>query len=624
MKSYIYHILSTLLTLTLVSCAEEGPFNGGVLESEIKVEQITSTTAVISITYPQTANQILESMEDEYYHSYIVPSGTAPNYSNNDNSQRGTFSGSKSTSENVTCFYSFSGLNPDSSYDFIARSYAKVHGEKDPVIYEDKPFTFKTSKPLDYSELGKITCTLGEKCPYPFINVTLTLPEGLYICDHYSEDYIVDSEINIYVSSNPQLYDYKHVYESMMGNKNRKINFKLDIDESIENLYFRITGDFFYEPYQLWFRDINIDIPEPLVITKSDFTPLVAETAFAGSDFSIIKFSLPDYLPDSYYFHDPKVLYSTSSELSDAKECETSIDGSYQGSLFFSALVPQKIDNGQKLFFNITSGIHTGDYSNIHSSHIKSEMVFNPENALVQNPSVKTVFSGNDKTFLEFNYPEGLYGNNPYEEEVFSFILSPDMDFSSTETTSIIKSNNQFLVLDTSDISIHNYIRIKGPFNILGFNFKDISLDFSEKIDKNSSHENILNLTKSEEKDGVLLTLTCAKGFFFERSYCDPYIRCYNRYGNNQFTSSSIESQLFENKIVFKIPTRIFNDLTKGHEYTIIIFGFSLKHADSDMRYNFQNDPPSFTMIIDSSNVSITPSKSNMSKINNPAMRIRR
>lgn len=602
------------MALTLAGCAEEGPFKAGVFESEIEIGLVTPTTASISVIYPDTPGQLFDPTGYSGAEVYLLQTGIT----HTDKYISGMEVSTVSESGKTTVVYTFSDLSPNTDYDIFVLTEVLASGDYEHSRYKEKMGSFRTKNQLDYSELGNLTCTLGEKCPYPFINVTLTLPEGLYICDHYSEDYIVDSEINIYVSSDPLLYDYRHVYESMMGKKDRKINFKLDIDESIENLYFRITGDFFYEPYHLWFRDINIDIPEPLVITESDFTPLVAETAFCGSNFSIIKFSMPE----GFVWNPQTVQYAYSSDMGEVTECETSTSRWENNVSVFYALLPEKIEQVKNLYFDISATVRPeGTYTD-YTSSFQPEVVFNPENALVPNPSVETIFYGNDKTALKFNYPaeiipKGDY-NLGYSDYDYSFFLSPDTNFE--EATSVLNRDPKCLIIDTSDISQQNHIRIKGDFQICGISLSDTSLDFAGQIDKTPSGRNLYDISKSENENDVVFTLTCAKEFgFIEVQWGgNPMLEFYDTNGKKISLTHSPQSTLYSDRIEFTISTSDFNKLKENGECSLVITYFNIKYGDYCMIEEYVGRKVILTMTFDSSNVS------NMSKTNSTAIGIRR
>ncbi|MDE6741403.1 MAG: hypothetical protein K2J58_03630, partial [Muribaculaceae bacterium] len=56
-KSYIL----ILMLLSLLSCAEEGPYTMGKMECKVEVSMVLPTSAIVSVTIPPNAGNILEN-----------------------------------------------------------------------------------------------------------------------------------------------------------------------------------------------------------------------------------------------------------------------------------------------------------------------------------------------------------------------------------------------------------------------------------------------------------------------------------------------------------------------------------------------------------------------------------
>lgn len=429
MKSYIYHILSTLLTLTLVSCAEEGPFQGGALQSDIKVEEITPCTAVISITYPSNNGNLLKPSDDSY-RCYLRPSGTTSD--ENDDRKYGQIIKEKSNSTSV--HYYFYDLIPDTSYDLITTSYAFVNGNQKTVEYQDHSFSFKTNK--------------------------------------------------------------------LSGN-----------------------------------------------------------TAFAGTDYSIIIFSLPT----NYRYLTRTLKYSFSPDMSGATYCITKTDKDNDSNLY--ALIPERIEKDVKIYFDISATIAEESYSS-YTFQAKSEMVFNPENAFVPTPSIKTIFSGNDSSIVKYTWPSQI--KPIYDSETFVYAFSHDKDFQSYETRTL--PIYESIIWYGLDFSEDYYMSIKGHFNICGFNI-DTTLYFSGKIDKAPENEKLFIARSMDTPNNIIIHFICDPKFSFEISNNEE-ITFYTADNNKLFSYPM--SACTENTIDFSIPkSRLNIQNTDGLYYTIS--GFTLK-----------------------------------------------
>lgn len=257
MKPYT-HVLCSLMALALASCADEGPFEAGVFESEIKIEQVTATTAVISVIYPETSGQLLNPNPEWQCDIYLLPYGALDNYNNRKGYRHSsTITGSGNTIRT----FSFQDLKSDTEYEVFVETPTKVDGENEwGTYYTKKMGSFKTKEPMDYSELGNITCSLGGKCQYPKIQVKLTLPDGIYF---YQSGYYHTVE----AFSDPEKNDMVGNISVIGRDNENTLSFEMSAGSvDTGKLYFRITGFFIYQPYELFLEDISLESTEPLVI----------------------------------------------------------------------------------------------------------------------------------------------------------------------------------------------------------------------------------------------------------------------------------------------------------------------------------------------------------------------
>lgn len=149
MKQYNYALLA-LFVFLLSACVKDETYNGGVFDIQVEATQITASTAVITVTFPEAKGQLANA----YYYSHIYLHDNMGNkispYGNSEDLEC-------KPNQYKALFYN---LNPDTEYRTEIEYRADVNYDKDYMVRaEYNGFSFKTAKAGDYDALGiNLTC----------------------------------------------------------------------------------------------------------------------------------------------------------------------------------------------------------------------------------------------------------------------------------------------------------------------------------------------------------------------------------------------------------------------------------------------------------------------------------
>lgn len=149
----VKYLLISLLTL-IASCAKEGPYTLGKLEvTEMKVSEVTPTTAVVTIILPSNSDIIPITVSNWWISD--KPFEVLPSRSDLNELQK-KYDSNRIYSSDFEKRIFFRGLTPDTRYYLLLKVNVRNHEEGVYAdIYYNTDFSFTTSKKGDYTIFGK-------------------------------------------------------------------------------------------------------------------------------------------------------------------------------------------------------------------------------------------------------------------------------------------------------------------------------------------------------------------------------------------------------------------------------------------------------------------------------------
>lgn len=297
MKHYTLALLA-LLVLILSSCVEDETYVGGKVDIQVEATQITSSTAVITVTFPETKDQIANPYNQKYGQ---YPSFISVYDKNNDNDNFRTYNLECKPNQYKTLIYN---LIPNTEHRVRIDYRADVNDKNHLVKAEYDGFSFKTAKEGDYEAIG-----LNLTCEFLSSNDQYT-----YILFHSSSDLEFDrSDVKCYAYAGTNSDMSNPIEGHIEIHRGDPQSDFLAIFPRLENdLYrFSISGDFRYNidnetPITLYGFIINSANVLNINTTQKE-SEAICSTPFVGEDFSLLEFTLPQ----NWYYneHISSILY---------------------------------------------------------------------------------------------------------------------------------------------------------------------------------------------------------------------------------------------------------------------------------------------------------------------------
>ena len=581
MKTNIYLMIAILCTL--ISCAEEGPYRMGKLETSIELQYATPDMAGIKVTLPRNNDNLLNG---EFCHAYL----TLKPLSDAGNDWREDYiSGDMISNDDRQFVFRFKYLNPDTQYYLVLDSRVDFNGAND-SDYEYYPdFSFTTAKEGDYSGLGEVTCELvSHQLNRTIVKFNLPsaicFPEGQY--GHYAGDL---NAVRAFASTSP---DMSNSIASMP-----RSNYDGPMDEfAFEGLqvgqkyYFQLRGKFYWSlnnnGYEFDLDNITLNVHNPMElseITENQVPQLNCKLYFAGENFSIISFSLPSNSGLSWGWVNYKGTwkYRYSSEL---HECKISNDGHKTDAYVY---IPEKIKNGSDITITFEGKVND-NYDRSQVYNFECDFAYSIENAIQPNPTCQIVFPGKDYSLVKVSYPANI-SYSSYCKPIY-LVYDGTSESESYEWESI--SVGEYGIVKTfGNQSAENILKVKlAYFNMDGIEVGNgiINIDGSIKVTENK--QELFNISSRQGNDELKIIIRCPSRFHFD-VWGDLLLKCIQK---SDITSSilfSVTETIRTNssqEVEFTLKKEEYEKLQSGETYNLVVSGFNLMYESNYTNYSTQ------------------------------------
>lgn len=130
------------MLLSLLSCAEEGPYTMGKMECEVEVSMVLPTSAIVSVTIPPNVGNILENGDRPKIYLSDRPLNSSEDFWDII-TEEDYYIGGYLSEENHTFNFLFTNLEPNKTYYVILEVDMNLSDEKyhNEFYYTDCSFT---------------------------------------------------------------------------------------------------------------------------------------------------------------------------------------------------------------------------------------------------------------------------------------------------------------------------------------------------------------------------------------------------------------------------------------------------------------------------------------------------
>lgn len=568
-KTTLY-IFFSILGIIIVSCAEEGPYKLGILESKISVSTVTPTTAVINVTFPQNNENLLSGT---YASAYLIPESISEIGEGWNSKAIEAYDYKRDGKSKLSYF--FEKLNSNTEYSLILYpeiDYDNSNGGNN--IYYNPGFSFYTSNEGDYSILGEVTCDVVEALP-GYTRIKLTLPSELKFESH---------DCTIEASTSSDMSDVVECAQLRMLDATPISNGKeaeCVFTELTNGKYFlHLHGSFrWLGQFDITFSDITLDIPKPIDLTNVSNLNLQCDVDFVGENFSIFRMTLPQNMNQSWsesHWDKNKLTWSCGN-IVNSEDLKYNDSGSYR-----YIYIPKTFEDGDEISFRL-SGVFEY-YINDYGSYDKylefdSNVKFNSEDTLVPRPSFKTLFSGTDYAIISMIYPNEITGVNSNE---LKYYVSDNNTWSDSYEGVSSLTNYSILIFNTSqNYSSERFFRVEGDFYFQGIKINDGIINIKGALKPVENNRKFYDISSQMDNEDLKISISCPDNFHFEYYY-DVKLDCRLSSENEDLVFSGISysyNSSSKTTIVFYIKKDKFEKLRKGEKYIVTISGYNLLYG---------------------------------------------
>lgn len=543
-KINIYLLVLTLLSFC--SCAEEGPYTLGKLECYVEVSSITPSTATVTVSIPDSDDNLFNGSYATILLSDHYPS---PNYDYMSNNLI-----TADPVSNRSTFY-FSNLTPSTTYYVISDNHILFNGKSDNFewYYYYTGYSFTTSaegdSEGDYSTIGDVTAEVVN-AESGFAAIRITLPEGLQFYSGRS--------IYLEASMSPDFSDTIETKEDIFWHYDgRQVTFQL-ADLKPNKYYLRLRGDFSLEGH-LIDQTLTVNVKYPIDLSGMDMTKSLCPIRLAGADFTLFQVSLPDFL-SLFVINNVSI---SSGEITYEN---------FNTELYSQCLYcPSAFVDGEELSINLTATYSYGQYNggDYYTKELKIKSIYNSDNTILQNPKCNTIFAGYDYSLVKIEYPTWF---SSITNDVSFYLGEGKLYPESYVSIPWIHEVRNYVLVNNNTMNSSNaqYLMEKGDFKVSGYNesiYGKINID--GKVIRGEETQNLFQVSTEKNNDGLCLVINLANGFEGNWGYYE-YPRLSIRDGQNTIISVDFDSNLSTNKrIVFPLKTYHTEVLETGKNYIL-------------------------------------------------------
>ena len=551
---------------TMISCAEEGPFRMGKLETSIELQYATPNMAEIKVTLPRNNDNLLNG---EYCYAYLA---TRPFSDAGKDWWDDRISGERiSNNKDQEFVFRFTDLDPDTQYYLILNSRVDFNEPNDSNYenyYYYPDFSFTTAKEGDWSEFNMATCELIEAIP-GYTKIRIKLPKGLQFSGNGGfPKPVLEADTNSEMSD-PIL----GTLESYNSERTEAVFNLIGLKNS--NYYLRLKGYYEFFSYTIN-EEVTIKVENTLDLIGVEMPGLISSLDFAGDNFSVFRLSLPEGTGLNWDIYNHRNFqaswrYENSSE---SKELHVFWGDSQS---WVKVCIPEKIAKGTDIVLTVKGYVTNGYAEFIHDFECK--MTYNEDDATIPKPTCDIVFSGNDYTLVKVNYPSDIsFSSNSRPQYYLYNYGSSDIDKNET----VYSLTGDIIIFRTpSKLEDEVFIKAEGTFNVYGAYVENGIISVDGPIKLTGTDRKLFNISSSLNKDILKIIIECPSGFHFD-VWNGLSLKCVRTSGGNPsdlFSVSDYPDIKNAQKIEFSINKAQYQKLQSGEKYILAVSGFNLMYG---------------------------------------------